>query len=333
MLLGNMRTHVTTHRATDIAEMVTAQPQWRLSYQQLSAGGYEGRIAYAALPRLHLTQESLSRAARQQGSLLADHVGLALAQSPIGACRFHGQLAGPDVVMVGLGHALDLITPDDCLLLATLLPRADFMTMLWHWHPRLAEQARSATMTLRLAPGQARHLRNVMQGLLRVLAEPIASAGADCSAALQQMQDALVLAWQDALQPPITPASMREDAANTASRSKLVQRACEHVHDRIQQHAEPPPTLLALCQAVGASPRKLAYCFGDVLGMSPARYLRLMRLNGAHRDLVHGADQALTVHEVATRWGFWHLGAFAQDYRRLFGRLPSETLGRRKDES
>jgi len=36
--------------------------------------------------------------------------------------------------------------------------------------------------------------------------------------------------------------------------------------------------LLALCRAVGASPRKLAYCFQDVLGMSPARYLRLMRL-------------------------------------------------------
>ena len=32
-------------------------------------------------------------------------------------------------------------------------------------------------------------------------------------------------------------------------------------------------------------------------------------------------DQA----NVAHRWGFWHMGQFARDYRRLFGELPSET--------
>jgi AraC family ethanolamine operon transcriptional activator len=34
------------------------------------------------------------------------------------------------------------------------------------------------------------------------------------------------------------------------------------------------------------------------------------------------------VHEVAQRWGFWHTGEFAADYCRLFGELPSQTLGK-----
>jgi len=29
---------------------------------------------------------------------------------------------------------------------------------------------------------------------------------------------------------------------------------------------------------------------------------------------------------VANAWGFWHMGQFARDYRRLFGELPSDTL-------
>jgi AraC family ethanolamine operon transcriptional activator len=31
------------------------------------------------------------------------------------------------------------------------------------------------------------------------------------------------------------------------------------------------------------------------------------------------------VQDIAARWGFWHLSHFANDYRRMFGELPSET--------
>ena len=33
------------------------------------------------------------------------------------------------------------------------------------------------------------------------------------------------------------------------------------------------------------------------------------------------------VSDVVNDWGFWHMGQFAADYRKLFGELPSETLG------
>jgi hypothetical protein len=32
--------------------------------------------------------------------------------------------------------------------------------------------------------------------------------------------------------------------------------------------------------------------------------------------------------DVANRWGFWHMGQFAADYKRQFGELPSATLKR-----
>jgi AraC family ethanolamine operon transcriptional activator len=321
--MDSMSGHVTISQATDIAEMVTLQPQWRLSYQQLSAGRYAGRIVHASLPELHLTQETSNKAARQQGSLYEDDVGLALARSPGGACRFHGQLAGGDVVMAGLGRELDLTTPDECELLAALMPRTVFMGMLWQWHPRLAEKASTAHMTVRLSPGQAHHLRSLMQGLLRVLVD---QPTREDHFAVRHVSDALVLAWQDALTGQAESDHGGGNVWIRLNRRDLVERACQHVRDGLLHHHQPLPTMLDLCKALGASPRKLEYCFRDVLGMSPARYLRLMRLNGAHHDLVYRADDEVTVQEVALRWGFWHLGAFASDYRRMFGRLPSHTL-------
>ena len=38
----------------------------------------------------------------------------------------------------------------------------------------------------------------------------------------------------------------------------------------------------------------------------------------------------MKVADVANEWGFWHMGGFAADYRKLFGELPSTTLNRAK---
>ena len=40
--------------------------------------------------------------------------------------------------------------------------------------------------------------------------------------------------------------------------------------------------------------------------------------------------EAQSVTEAATRFGFWHFGHFATEYRALFGELPSETFRRRR---
>lgn len=100
--------------------------------------------------------------------------------------------------------------------------------------------------------------------------------------------------------------------------------ACALRTDAVVQCAT--AVILEICDRIGASPRKLNYCFRDVLGVSPARYLRAVRLNNARRDLKDPSAAANSVQDVAARWGFWHLGQFSVDYKRQFGELPSATL-------
>ena len=68
----------------------------------------------------------------------------------------------------------------------------------------------------------------------------------------------------------------------------------------------------------------LRHSFESVLDVSPSRYLLATRLNRVHRDL-WASPPEVSIQQLATRWGFWHMGRFAKYYRDTFGERPSET--------
>jgi AraC-like DNA-binding protein len=108
-----------------------------------------------------------------------------------------------------------------------------------------------------------------------------------------------------------------------ATRSRALRLALDY----IEAHADEPPTMEAVCGAASVSARTLEYAFRNRFGVTPKQYLQATRLHRVRRDLGRvGADDSIS--EIAARWGFWHMGQFAADYRRQFGELPSETLRR-----
>ena len=88
-----------------------------------------------------------------------------------------------------------------------------------------------------------------------------------------------------------------------------------------------PPTIPQLCEVAGVSKRTLEYTFHEYYGLSPKAYLNAIRLNAVHKQLRATASGGIRVADAANAWGFWHMGQFAADYRRLFGENPSVTLG------
>jgi AraC family ethanolamine operon transcriptional activator len=113
-------------------------------------------------------------------------------------------------------------------------------------------------------------------------------------------------------------------AAKFFRRSRLVRQADEYM----RSHLDQPLTLTDLCAALGTSSRALCYGFQEIFGMSPMAYLKSLRLQGVFRVLKAAQSSPETVTEVATQFGFYHLGFFSRDYKQMFGELPSETLKR-----
>ena len=95
----------------------------------------------------------------------------------------------------------------------------------------------------------------------------------------------------------------------------------------LRQNLADPPTIAALCAALNASERTLHEAFRAHLGATPKSYLKTLRLNAAHHDLLRARPRT-RVTDVALDWGFFHFGWFSQDYRRLFAETPSQTLQR-----
>ncbi len=95
----------------------------------------------------------------------------------------------------------------------------------------------------------------------------------------------------------------------------------------MQEREDDPPTIAEVSRRLGVSRRTLEYAFQEQVGVAPKQYLQALRLQGVRRALTHAAP-ATRVSDVAARFGFWHLGQLAADYRRWFGERPSQTLAR-----
>ncbi|GKX34560.1 MAG: hypothetical protein MnENMB40S_21780 [Rhizobiaceae bacterium MnEN-MB40S] len=80
--------------------------------------------------------------------------------------------------------------------------------------------------------------------------------------------------------------------------------------------------LVDICAELKVSLRTLHYAFQDVTGMSPATWLRRIRLNRVHKALRKSSLEDTLVKQVAIENGFLHAGHFSNQYQRLFGCLP-----------
>lgn len=96
----------------------------------------------------------------------------------------------------------------------------------------------------------------------------------------------------------------------------------------IDENLDRPIALADIAGAAGLSARGLHTAFQRLLGESPMQRVRRGRLAHVHEDLLAADPEAATVAAIARRWGFTHLGRFAQTYRQAFGEPPSTTLRR-----
>ena len=116
------------------------------------------------------------------------------------------------------------------------------------------------------------------------------------------------------------------EALEGASQLRPATTTVRRAIDFIDENAHRDITVDDVATAVHMSTRGLQYAFRRALDTTPAEQLRRARLDGAHRELLHG--RASTVGQIARRWGFAHPSRFAAAYRSVYGVAPMETLRR-----
>lgn len=116
---------------------------------------------------------------------------------------------------------------------------------------------------------------------------------------------------------PLPPALLHPSKAR-------IRAAVEYIHE----NADIAITSTDVARAAGLRPRSLQDAFQRDLGIPPLAYLRQVRLDLVKAELGQLDPGIQGVADVASRWGFAHLGRFSAAYLERFGEHPRDTLRR-----
>lgn len=108
---------------------------------------------------------------------------------------------------------------------------------------------------------------------------------------------------------------------------ELLPRGLKKAIEWLEAEPSRPWRVEELAAVCGVAPRTLQKHFRHFVGRAPLAFLRELRLERAHQELLRGSQDA-SITEIATAHGFAHLGRFAIQYRRRYGESPSATLRR-----
>jgi AraC family ethanolamine operon transcriptional activator len=285
-------------------------------YDQLDAGVFAGTMTRVELDGVIVLREQVNRCLFQAG--VAKGFSLVWPVSPTTRCCCNGVDLGPERMVVWRPDTPFEILCDPSEMWSVAISSAALADWIGYCPD---EWDQNCLLGMRIVPPRiADSLRFVVRQAL---------AQADPQADLRE--SALLRAsLRDELLQLVTT------VAELPGRSDESRRRCDLTYQRVVRAARAyisadgtgSVTIEDLCRHVGVSRRNLHYAFDAVLGVSPGRYLRIVRLNAVRRSIKRAGPRGSTVADIAFSWGFYHPSHFSADYKRHFEELPSETARR-----
>ncbi|MCA8293799.1 helix-turn-helix domain-containing protein [Burkholderia sp. AU30198] len=292
---------------------------WNQRYDQIGSGAYRSAIKHAVLDGMQLFQEAANVRIIQRGRLPHDHTVFGMPLTGSGAFAFGGvRIEHGTMVMARGGAPFELHSPDDMSLIGVVAD-GELMQQVEDAADVHLDEAtlRRGVVDMPTAVLMRASVQIATQ-LERVLSAPDTYRDARAQRELRgEIGNVLV----DLLTYRIPEPSNR---LTHACRADIVRR----VHDFVIGHPEAPVDVLSLCAQLRVSRRTMQNSFQSVVQTSPLHYVRSLRLSQVRRMLLDTRQADLPISDAAARWGFIHLGHFANAYKAQFGELPSTTARR-----
>lgn len=306
-------------RFRDFDELSAAVSDWDFDFVQLDAGPSPSVLTQIATPSLLIHRFSFGRTYIQRGasSPTMRTFGFPVPGTP-DIRMFGDNLSDSDLARFRTGGEFEAVSPAGfgCVTISIDEARLDECFAAID-APRLSGHPADESGIMRLDPKIVLRMRCHATQILDEL-----EATSDALAQSELLED-LTFQLPIDLALAITSANVAPRLPDSRVRDLALRRAVSFIEDRLDD----PPTVRGLCEEVGVGWTTLAHVFREHFGVTPKAYLRAVRLNGVRKDLRAAAPEVL-VADAANRWGFWHMGQFAADYKRLFGELPSQTKAR-----
>ncbi|WP_417794478.1 AraC family transcriptional regulator [Terasakiella pusilla] len=100
---------------------------------------------------------------------------------------------------------------------------------------------------------------------------------------------------------------------------KNIKLARDYIHSHISEKLD----MMILSQVSNCSYRTLQRGFMSAFNLTPIQYIRKVRLQFVKNE-INLAGPEITISAIARKWGFGHLGRFANEFHKEFGYHPRE---------
>lgn len=296
-------------------------------FQQLDAGKYEGFCTAVSNDDVHVVHEYQNRTVRKFGITPENVCTISMARAADQKWAFSQFRDIEDSWLFFMPERteFDLQLPGDSEVAYICLPQDRLMDGLRSLNPEHWARAPRDLTALKTPHGDA-----FSSGLLALIdrCKRICSDLLTSESSVQTMlMDTIMLALNRSETVQV------EDIPVFRARQRsyrLVKMACEFIDACLVVNRV--PSMVDICTQCETPERTLQYYFLRELSCTPIAYLRTMRLNRVRAVLLSAESSHRTITQIATNFGFVHLGRFSAHYRRLFGELPSETLARNQSK-
>ncbi|MDO9204112.1 MAG: helix-turn-helix domain-containing protein [Methylotenera sp.] len=307
-------------RTGDFAEQAALLQGWNQDYAQLSSGRFEGYVSEMRFDGIHLFLEYTSQSMFQHGQLPEDVIAVGVPLQFGSNGLFCGSACDNHSMHIFSGkEGFEFFSPTQLLMGGISVERDTLLNSLSAEDRGVALQHIAHANLLNIDNIRTNTVRNFMAGVFEMIQlQPQLLENTQNKASLSQT---IISLLTDCLIDSTTTADKLAEHAITNAKCWNI---LAETRELVRKHADMPISVAEVCQQLSISRRTLQYCFQNLLNTTPMAYLRAERLNGV-RSMLKTAN---SVTEAAAHWGFWHFGHFSQEYKKMFGELPSATFKR-----
>ncbi len=284
---------------------------WEVEHKQFAKGSFQGEITAIHTPLLQLATSYHSTGLTAQGAILAKTMMFAffLPLQPC-CCYYRGYgLEKNHIMTLECGKEIEFHTTHPSTILTVVvdagLLKEQCLLLTGQSYEQLVLQER-----LQIKPDEYNKRVSHLVALLESLNRSSFVMSEDKAKLVEKEILATILLGVKAPMVPV----------NIPGRLYAAAIADNYIRKNIKNTI----STNELCQVSGISERALRMGFQDRFGVSPKKYMQIIRLNGVRRDLL-AKNSGKTVSDVAMEWGFYHLGRFSEQYMKMFDELPSKT--------
>ena len=283
--------------------------------RQLGPGEYHSDLAVRITSQSDFYADRYNKALSMYLEPPAGMVGFLFPRSASGQFFASGEdLDNQRLLVFPEGCGADIVIPALAGSEAFVIPETRFIEMTEVLCPTVARPGKTAAFE-----GNTVRLRSLRMAVLGLVAHP------QLEPSEEQLANflAATVAWMGHSSKQWRPGGPNGNG-DRAHIAKLGQ-------EFIEEHYAGALRIEDLCRVTGVGVRTLQRAFRDYFDLSITDYIKTVRLDAAHRDLLTANPVECSVTETALRHGFAHLGRFSVEFRRRFGESPSVTLAARAD--